>query len=78
MKNRVKKMLVVLMFLPVMCTGILLMPQQEVYAATNGSESIMPLADILEWRYKLEKGIMYKRLYNRSQKCWIGNWIKCT
>lgn len=78
MKNKAKKMLIVLMFLPVMCMGILLMPQREVYAAADSSETIMPLADILEWRYKIENGIMYKRLYNRTDKCWVGNWIKCT
>ena len=77
MKNKAKKILIVMMFLPVMCTGILLMPQQEVYAAANGSESIMPLADILEWRYKIENGVTYKRLYNRTDKCWVGGWIRC-
>lgn len=78
MKNKVKKMLVVLMFLPVMCTGILLMPQQEAYAMANNEEEIMPLADVIVWKYKIENGVMYKRQYNQTKKCWVGNWIKCT
>ncbi len=78
MKNKVKKMLIVLMFLPVMCTGILLMPQQEAYAMANNEEEIMPLADIIVWKYKVENGITYKRQYNQTKKCWVGGWIRCS
>ncbi len=78
MKNKVKKMLIVLMFLPVMCTGILPMPQQEAYAMANNEEEIMPLADIIVWKYKTENGVLYKRQYNQTKKCWVGGWIRCS
>ncbi len=78
MKNKAKKMLIVLMFLPVMCTGILFMPQPEVYAKANSEAEIMPLADIIVWKYKLENGVAYKRQYNQSKKCWVGGWIRCS
>ena len=32
-------------------------------------------ADIIEWRYKLENGRVYKRLYNYTKQKWIGDWI---
>lgn len=78
MKNKAKKMLIVLMLLPVMCMGILLMPQQEAYAMADSEEAIMPLADVIVWKYKIVDGVMYKRQYNQTKKCWVGNWIKCT
>lgn len=31
--------------------------------------------DIIEWKYKIENGKLYKRLYNASKDEWIGNWI---
>ncbi|RHQ57223.1 hypothetical protein DWY36_13720 [Firmicutes bacterium AF25-13AC] len=28
-----------------------------------------------EWCYKIESGKIYKRLFDRNNNCWIGNWI---
>ncbi len=36
---------------------------------------ITPLADIIEWRYKIEDEKIYKRLYNYTKDVWIGDWI---
>lgn len=33
-----------------------------------------PRKDIIEWRYKLIDGKLYKRQYNCSQNYWIGSW----
>ncbi len=43
-------------------------------AATNTS-IVQPRADVTEWRYKVENGKLYKRLYNTSTLTWIGDWI---
>ena len=32
-------------------------------------------ADIIEWRYKLKNGRVYKRRYNYTKQKWIGDWI---
>lgn len=40
------------------------------------SETIT-FSDNLKWRYKSENGILYKRLYNYTTNCWVGNWIRC-
>lgn len=37
--------------------------------------SLVPFADIIEWKYKIEDGKMYKRLYNHTKQEWIGEWI---
>jgi hypothetical protein len=34
-------------------------------------------AAIIEWRYKIIDGWLYKRQYNYSTSEWVGNWIKC-
>lgn len=78
MKIKGKKLVFVLMCAIVMCTGILCVPQPEVYAKANSEAEIMPLADIIVWKYKTENGILYKRQYNQSKKCWVGGWIRCS
>lgn len=42
------------------------------YALTTATQ---PRANITEWKYKIENGKLYKRLYNLSQECWVGNWV---
>ena len=32
-------------------------------------------SDILEWRYKIINGRLYKRLYNKTKNKWVGDWI---
>lgn len=32
-------------------------------------------ADLIDWRYKIEDGKMYKRLYNYTKQVWVGEWI---
>lgn len=36
---------------------------------------IETLSSVLEWRYKVINGKLYKRLYNLSIHEWIGDWI---
>lgn len=44
----------------------------NVYAQTTITH---PRADVTEWKYKIEDGKLYKRLYNSTQCCWVGDWI---
>ncbi len=30
-----------------------------------------------EWRYKFVNGLMYRRLYDLDNDCWIGDWELC-
>lgn len=41
----------------------------------SDSTIVSPLAAILEWRYKVDNGKLYKRLYNATADTWIGDWI---
>ncbi len=39
------------------------------------ADPVSPQSDIIEWRYKVENGKLYKRQYNCTQDKWIGDWI---
>lgn len=41
----------------------------------NTESTIAPRADVLEWRYKIENGKKYMRLYNVTKHVWIGFWF---
>lgn len=41
----------------------------------NSTSIISPRADIIEWRYKVDNGKLYKRQYNCTRNEWIGNWV---
>ena len=47
----------------------------KAYSAPVTESAIQPRADDIQYRYKIENGKMYKRLYNYSVCAWIGNWI---
>ena len=38
------------------------------------SDGISTRHDIIVWRYKTVKGIVYCRQYNASKQKWIGHW----
>lgn len=42
--------------------------------ADTANDGIMPHSDIIEWRFKEINGDLYRRLYNYTQECWIGEW----
>lgn len=33
-------------------------------------------AEIIDWRYKIVNGVLYRRLFNYTRNEWIGNWEK--
>lgn len=45
-----------------------------VHAAEAPVEASPRAADI-QWRYKVENGKTYKRLFNYSTNQWVGDWI---
>ncbi|MFG6358439.1 MAG: hypothetical protein K1W26_16715 [Acetatifactor sp.] len=43
--------------------------------ANTGDYSVSPQSDVITWRYMVENGKIYKRLYNASTGEYIGEWI---
>lgn len=39
-----------------------------------GNGVAVPYSDIIEYRYKVIDGNLYRRLYNYSRQFWIGEW----
>ncbi len=40
----------------------------------KNAEAIMPMSDIIIWKYKIISGNIYRRRYNTTKKQWIGDW----
>ena len=49
---------------------------QEKEVAVEKSSSIAR-ADVIKYVYKVENGILYRRLYNYSKDTWLGDWELC-
>lgn len=75
--KRCKKLLLI----PTLLLTLLTCPQNtDVFASEpidepiDGYEQIMPVKDIIEWRYKVVNGKYYMRQYNATKDQWIGEW----
>ena len=49
--------------------------QDDSIATLSDDYGIMPLKDDIQYRYKIENGKLYKRLYNYTIGVWVGDWI---
>lgn len=60
-----------------LCAGMFFCPATTLpaQAAVKAPDVAEPNYNIIEWRYKIEDGKVYKRLYNYSTGYWIGDWI---
>lgn len=70
-----KKIIVTLLLLSSLCCTLQIQTFATPATISENIESVTPLADIYEWRYKMINGKLYKRLYNRTQEKWVGPWI---
>lgn len=49
--------------------------ETEIEGMGGGEGTAEPQSYIYEWRYKVENGHLYRRLYNRTKERWEGDWI---
>ncbi len=49
--------------------------QDDSIVTSSDDYGIMPLKDDIQYRYKIENGKLYKRLYNYTVGEWVGEWI---
>lgn len=73
-RNSVKKVCVAFIFAVII---LFEMPNSagEVQASASTGESVVPCSDKIGWIHKIINKRLYKRLYNYTKECWIGNWI---
>ena len=46
-------------------------------ATVETSSDTTTYAAVTEWRYKVINGYVYKRLYDKTNKIWLTDWIPC-
>ena len=45
--------------------------------AVEAASAVIARKPVTEWRYKVIDGYLYKRLYDKTNKIWLTDWIKC-
>ena len=64
--------------LVVMLSGTLNMvtyaSEQSKIESCSTVSSVQPRSAIIEYRYKVVNGDLYRRLYNYTEQCWVGDW----
>lgn len=79
MKRNLKKIVINKVILILIFVQFVIVPNYTVYAATiannNENLSIEVRKEDVRWRFKRKNGKLYKRLYNYTEKKWIGKWI---
>lgn len=65
----------ILLFTLIIVCG-LIQPTSILANETDQPLTIETRADIIGWRYKMENGKVYKRLFNYTKNEWIGDWIQ--
>lgn len=63
--------------LSIFCSILLFSPPLYTHAAMPiPTQSSQPTQykDLIEWRYKVENGLIYRRLFNYTKNCWVGEW----
>ena len=59
-----------------MCAvAVLAAPCTSLISYASESTDIEARTEIREWRFKIEDGKLYRRLYNRSTGLWETDWI---
>ena len=57
--------------LSILLSPIATVPAQ---AAAPRNDEASPQYDIIEWRFKIVSGSLYRRLYNYTINAWVGDW----
>ena len=51
--------------------------EATVETSVETSSDTTTYAAVKEWRYKVINGYVYKRLYDKTNKIWLTDWIPC-
>lgn len=69
-----KKISLALVMILVFFDGYIVYAESDYMPLENRS---VARKNIMEWRYKIENGKLYKRLWNNSENRWETGWIVC-
>ena len=51
--------------------------EATVETSVETSSDTTTYAAVTEWRYQVINGYVYKRLYDKTNKIWLTDWIPC-
>lgn len=75
MKKKIKVICCTFVMLTSSLLTVPTMAVQHNYVLQENESGLQPRTDIKEWRFKVENGNLYKRLYNYSTGRWETDWI---
>lgn len=75
MKQKKISKLLGLMGAACLSLGMFFCPTATLPTQAATADAAVPYSEIIEWRYKIENGKAYRRLYNYSRAEWVGDWI---
>lgn len=55
--------------------GISIQVHAQTLPTKSNTSSVTPQSNIIEWRYKIVDGKLYKRQYDYTKEVWVGDWI---
>lgn len=71
-------MILVTTFFPLSAAALpndaVIMLQENERPQMAGQGEVTPQAQVIDWRYKVIDGYLYRRLYNYTLGVWIGEW----
>ncbi len=73
-KNKIK-ICCMMLIMTINLLGNISLYVEEVVAVDTSIKDVIHRADEIGWKYKKIREKWYKRLYNYTKKCWVGEWI---
>lgn len=73
-KNKIK-ICCMMLIMTITLLGNISLYVEEVVAVDTSIKDVIHRADEIGWKYKKSREKWYKRLYNYTKKCWVGEWI---
>lgn len=58
-------------------TSALTVSANSIVGSPAADATIVPMADVIVWKYKSINGHVYRRRYNSTKRVWIGEWELC-
>ena len=77
MKTKSIRTIIVMLLVALSLAALPEFPSPLASGVAYADSSIVPYANIVEWRYKIINGRVHRRLYNISAQRWIGEWEPC-
>lgn len=73
-KTSICKKLITYTSIACLSMAALFSPVATISVQAAAPASIAPRSDDIRWVFKEENGKLYRRLFNYTKNCWVGEW----